>query len=193
VYFNFGLIAAIGLVFPIGGYFFLKDQLPGNYIMFSLLSIALFLIAIRILQGLFRRNIKRVFFATILFIASIMCFGMPLAKTLTVNPEYTSLEKLNDWQEETNVEVYELTYFTPELIWAYGKPIEVLTKDGETKIPAENAFGVLVSRDDQKRFNTTFKDFDIRLIRRYDMNPKAEGERSHKPRLYRDLYLVTKP
>ncbi|MCW5519224.1 glycosyltransferase family 39 protein [Aureitalea sp. L0-47] len=192
VYFNFGLIATIGLVFPIGGYFFLKDELPGNYIMFSLLSIALFLTGIIIIQGLFRRNIKRVFFATIFFIAAIMCFGMPLAKTLTVNPQYTSLEKLNEWQQETNVEVYELTYFTPELIWAYGKPIEVLTQDGETKIPSENAFGVLVSKDDQKLLQNTFKDFDTKLIRRYDMNPKAEGERSHRPRLYRDLYLVTK-
>ena len=117
---------------------------------------------------------------------------MPLAKTLTVNPQFTSLESLNEWQDEAKVEVYELTYFTPELIWAYGKPIEVLTKDGETKIPGEQSFGVLVSRDDQQRFNRTFKDFDTRLIRRYDMNPKAEGDRSHKPRLYRDLYLVTK-
>ena len=192
VFFNFSLIATIGLVFPIGGYFFLKDQLPGNYIMFSLLSVALFLIGIIMVQGLFRRNIRKVFFATIFFIASIMCFGMPLAKTLTVNPQFTSLESLNEWQDEAKVEVYELTYFTPELIWAYGKPIEVLTKDGETKIPGEQSFGVLVSRDDQQRFNRTFKDFDTRLIRRYDMNPKAEGDRSHKPRLYRDLYLVTK-
>ena len=27
---------------------------------------------------------------------------------------------------------------------------------------------------------------------RYDMNPKAAGERSHRPRLWRDLYLITK-
>ncbi len=192
VYFNFGLIATIGLVFPIGGYFFLKDELPGNYIMFSLLSITLFLTSIVMVQNLFRRNIRKVFFATIFFIAAIMCFGMPLAKTLTVNPEYTSLEELNEWQKETGLEVFELTYFTPELIWAYGKPIKVLKKDDELKIPEQREFGLLVSRDDQKLFDRSFKDFDIKLVRRYDMNPKAEGDRSHKPRLYRDLYLLTK-
>ncbi|NNJ80968.1 MAG: phospholipid carrier-dependent glycosyltransferase, partial [Flavobacteriaceae bacterium] len=192
VYFNFGLISVIGLAFPFGGYFLLQDQLAGKWVWFILLSLMLFGIGIYMLRHLFQKKIKPVFFGTIFFIASIICFGMPLAKTLTVNPEFTSLAELNKWQDKTNVNVYELTYFTPELIWAYGKPIEVLLEDGKTNIPSDEKFGVLVSRDDQKLFNTSFKDFDTKLVRRYDMNPKAKGDRSHKPRLYRDLYLVSR-
>lgn len=190
VYFNFGLIAFIGVVFPIAGYLFLKDQLAGKWIWFILLSISLFGIGIHIIRNLLRKQIKGVFYATILFIAAIICFGMPLAKTLTVNPGFKSMAELPQWQTETGLEVYEMTYFTPELIWAYGKPIEVLRKEGTVSIPEEDSFAVLVSRDDVELFKRTFKDYDTRLITRYDMNPKGEEDRSHKPRLYRDLYVV---
>ena len=192
VYFNFGLISVIGLVFPVGGYFLLKDQLAGNWLMFTLLSLTLFSIGFFMLRNLFRKNIRAVFFGTIFFIASIICFGMPLAKTLTVNPEYKSLAELNEWQEKMNVKVYEITYFTPELIWAYGKPIEVLSRNGKVRIPDEDKFGVLVPFEGVKQFESAFEAFNKEKIRRYDMNPKSEGERSHKTRLYRDLYLVSR-
>lgn len=192
VYFNFGLIAAIGLIFPIGGYFFLKDSLTGYWFWFVLLSIVLFGIGFFILRNLIRKKIRPVFYLTIAFIISILCFGMPLAKTLTANPEYKSLVKLNDWQAETNLTVYEFGGFTPELIWAYGKPIEVLSRDGSINIPEATSFGVLIAEENLIDFQKTFKGFSVELITRYDMNSRAQGERTHRPRLWRDLYVVTK-
>jgi len=192
VYFNFGLIAFIGIVFPVAGYFLLKDELTGKWMWFILLSTVLVVLGLFMLRKLFQKKIQAVFYATILFIAAIMCLGMPLAKTLTVNPGYKSLSELNDWQEKVNVRVYELTYFTPELIWAYGKPIKVLAKDGKFTIPNEHRFGVLVAKENETLFRNTFFDYSFEKITRYDMNAKDKGDRSHKTRLYRDLYLVTK-
>ncbi|MCH2489646.1 MAG: glycosyltransferase family 39 protein [Flavobacteriales bacterium] len=193
VYFNFGLIASIGLIFPIGGYFFLKDHLTGKWGWFILLSVLLFVIGFMILRFLLKKQINIVFYLIIAFIAAITCFGMPLAKTLTVNPEFTSFAKLKNWQEDTGIPVYEFSDFSPELIWAYGKPINVLQEGDSIAIPSEEQFGVLITKDDQERFYEVFEDFSVAKIRRYDMNPHPPESRSHKVRLWRDLFVVTKP
>ncbi|MEM7086373.1 MAG: glycosyltransferase family 39 protein [Bacteroidota bacterium] len=196
VYFNFGLIACIGLIFPIGGYIFLGDQLDGYWIWFVLLSIALAIIGFLLLRNLIQKKIKPVFYLTIGFIISIMVFGMPLAKSITVNPEYKSLSELNQWESETELAVFEFGGFTPELIWAYGKPIKSLkNKEGIVQIglvDKHTSFGILVSEDNLKLFQRTFKDYKVEKVTRYDMNPQGPGKRTHRPRLWRDFYLVTR-
>ncbi len=192
VYFNFGLIAFIGIAFPIAGYLFLKDSLSGNWIWFSLLAGSLFSIGLLLIKFLRRKNIEKVFYLSIAFIISIIFFGMPIAKTLSVNPEYNSLDNLNNWQSKTNNKVYDYSGFCPEMIWAYGRPIKILTKQGQTSFPNETSFGVLVSEDQEELFLKNFKDYSVEKITRYDMNPSAPGSRSHRPRLWRDLYLVSK-
>ena len=155
-------------------------------------------IGILMIRNLFQKKIKAVFYLTIIFRASIIFFGMQLAKTITVNSQYKSLAELNDWQAESKLPVYEFEYFTPELIWAYGKPIKVLSKAGKVKFPLENKFSILVDEDHTEKFTSTFVDYNIEKITFYDMNAKGpinkdgEKEKSHKPRLYRDLYVLTK-
>ncbi|OAB75771.1 ArnT family glycosyltransferase [Cochleicola gelatinilyticus] len=192
VYFNFTLIASIGIFFPIGGYFFLKDSLAGKWIWFILLSIALVSISFLLLRNLYRKNFPPVFYLTIAFIASVICFGMPMAKSLTVNPDYKSYSELAKWEQQAKLKVYEFSYFTPELIWDYGDTIEILSDGNETTIPSEKSFGVLVDAENKERFQKTFKNFSVEKIERYDMNPKGKDDRSHKTRLYRDLYVVTR-
>jgi len=191
VYFNFGLIATIGLIFPIGGYFFLKNGLEEKWFWFISLSIILFVTGILIWRFLLRKKIKRVFYLTIFFIASIIVFGMPLAKAITLNPEYKSLENLNVWQEKTELPVYEFANATPELIWAYGDTMEMIKENDSIKIPQLSKFGVTVSEDDKNTFKETFKGYKIDSITRYDMNAKGRDDRSHKNRLYRDFFLVS--
>ncbi|MBT8256000.1 MAG: glycosyltransferase family 39 protein [Bacteroidia bacterium] len=192
VYFNFGLISIIGLAFPLAGYLYLSDRLEGYWFWYVLLSITLFMIGFIMLRSLIRKNIKPVFFLTIAFIMAVICFGMPIARTITYNPEYKSLALLNEWQADTKVEVYEFGGFTPELIWAYGKSIPVLTKDGITEIPSEESFGILIAEENLEDFQQVFSDYSIEKVSRYDMNPQAPGTRTHRPRLWRDLYLVKK-
>lgn len=192
VYFNFGLIALIGIGFPIGGYVFLKDALAGYWLWFIVLSISLAGVGIYIFGKLLRKKIRAVFYGTIVFIAVIMCFGMPMAKALTINPAYKSLSELNDWQEANdNIPVYEYSYFTPEMIWDYGKPIPVILNFGTEAVPSDNKFAVLVAEEDLPKFKKTFADYYVEKVERYDMNANAPGSKSHRTRLWRDLYLVT--
>jgi len=192
VYFNFGVIASIGLIFPIGGYFFLKDSLEGKWIWFLLLSIALFCIGFFILRNLIRKKIQVVFYLTIAFIAAIICFGLPLADVFKDNTEYRGLSEIKGWKLKEKVEVYEYDGFTPELIWDYGEPIEVLCQNNKLRTPSEERFALLVIEDYLTLFHEDFEGFTIEKVTRYDMNPRAEGHRTHRNRLFRDLFLITK-
>lgn len=192
VYFNFGLIALIGLAFPIGGYLFLGERIDGLWLWFILLSFSLFALGVFMLRKLIQKEIQAVFLATVLFVIAILCFGLPMAGALTVNPAYKSLAELKQWQAEHKLEVYEYGGFTPEMIWAYGKPIEVIGDSETVEIPEESSFVLLVSEDHLEHFRESFPDYEIEKITRYDMNPKAPGEGSHRPRLWRDLFLLKK-
>jgi 4-amino-4-deoxy-L-arabinose transferase-like glycosyltransferase len=193
VYFNFGLIGFIGLAFPVGGYIFLGKQISENWFWFIMLSIFLFGTGAYMVYMLFRKRIRMVFYGTILFIASIMVFGMPMAGTFSNNPEYKGMEELNYWQEETQLNVYEFSGFAPEMVWAYGKPIPMIKNKGVVTLPMEDSFAVLVSEENLNPFKRTFKDYSIEKVARYDMNPKGPESRSHRPRLWRDLYRVSRP
>lgn len=192
VFFNFGLIGFIGIVFPIGGYIFLKDGLAGNWLWFVLLSLALFTIGIFIFRNLFRRKIASVFYLTIAFIVAVIWFGLPLSKAITINPDYKPFSELHAFEEKENLKIYEFSGMTPELIWDYGEKMEMLNKDGEFTIPKENRFGVLVSEDNLEQFAEVYSEFTKEHVSRYDMNPKGPDSRTHKTRLYRELFIVSK-
>lgn len=192
VYFNFGLIAFIGIAFPIGGYIFLKDGLSGNWLWFIMLAISLFIIAILIWRNLFRRKIASVFYLTIAFIIAVIWFGLPLSNAITNNPEYKDFAELHSFGKNKNITIYEFSDMTPELIWDYGEKMEILKIEEDIKIPNEKEFGVMVSENNQKNFSEAFSNFNREFIMRYDMNPKGADSRTHKDRLYRDLYIVSK-
>lgn len=192
VYFNFTLIASIGFIFPIGGFFLLKDSLDGKWIWFVILSIALVTISFLMVRNLYRKRFPPVFYLTITFIAAVICFGMPIAKALTVNPEYKSYSELPQWEQQTTLKAYEFSYYSPELLWDYGATIGVLSDGENVVVPSEPRFGVLVDFENRERFFKAFENFSVEKIARYDMNPKGREARSHRSRLYRDLYVVTR-
>jgi 4-amino-4-deoxy-L-arabinose transferase-like glycosyltransferase len=192
VYFNFGTIALIGLLFPVVGYLLLQGQFEGAWVWFLLLSLALACLGFLIVKGLRAKNSEIVFYLTIVFIASIMCFGMPLAQALTVNPAYKPISQLHKWQERTQLKIYQLSGFSPEMVWDYGEPIPVLQQAGQMKIPPDQAFGVLVSEKNIPLFNKTFQEYSVEKVDHFDMSPKGLGNSSYKARLRRDLYLVKK-
>lgn len=192
VYFNFGLIAFIGIIFPIGGYIFLKDGLAGNWVWFVLLSLVLFIIAIFMFRNLFRKNIAAVFYLTIAFIVMVIWFGLPLSAAITNNAEYKPFSELQTFAKEQHLKIYEFSDMTPELIWDYGEKMKILKVGENVTIPEENQFGVMVSENNHENFDNAFSNFKRERIARYDMNPKGTDSRTHKDRLYRDLFIVTK-
>lgn len=192
VYFNFGLIACIGLLFPIGGGIFLKNVLTEIWVWFSILSLVLVLISIFMLIHLRKKNIHIVFYLTITFIASIICFGMPMAKFTTINPAYKSFTMVREDAESRNIIVYEFSYFTPEIIWDYGSSIPVISNGDVLKLPNDDRFGLLIAEQDEEIFEEKLSGYTLEKIGRYDINPQAPENRQHKNRLWRDYYIVTK-
>jgi hypothetical protein len=174
------------------GYLLLQGQFEGAWVWFLLLSLALACLGFLIVKGLRAKNSEIVFYLTIVFIASIMCFGMPLAQALTVNPAYKPISQLHKWQERTQLKIYQLSGFSPEMVWDYGEPIPVLQQAGQMKIPPDQAFGVLVSEKNIPLFNKTFQEYSVEKVDHFDMSPKGLGNSSYKARLRRDLYLVKK-
>lgn len=192
VYFCFLLIGSVGIVFPIGGYLFLKDGLQDNWIWFICLSLSLFIIGIFIFRFIFRKNIEKVFYLNIAFIVAIMIFGLPLVSAITINPEYKATSELNIWQANNDISVYEFADMTPELIWDYGGKMQVLYSEDHVDFPKENNFGVMVSEDNLALFKNSFKDYHLALETKYDMNPKGTDSKTHKNRLYRYLFIASK-
>ncbi len=192
VYFNFGLIGLIGLVFPFVGYYFLKDLSGVAWPWFVVLSIMLFLIGVFICLQLIQKKIERVFYATIFFIVSIICFGMPLSKVAFQNNDYKSFTQLKKWEEKNNIPVYEFAYFTPEIIWEYGSSIPVIFNQNQTiLLPKEKTFAVLVGLNKEQELKEAFKEYTIEKITRYDINPSKMSEKGYNGRLWRDLFLVS--
>jgi 4-amino-4-deoxy-L-arabinose transferase-like glycosyltransferase len=192
VYVQFGIVAAIGILFPVGSFFFLKDHLDGNMIWYVLLCISLLLIGIYILINLIRKQIEPVFYLTVALIAAIATFGMPMANALTGNPAYTSFAELRTWETTENITVYEFTDYSPELVWTFGKPLPIVRNrmTDSLEIPLEERFGILLAERDQELFTETFKDFSVKKIKRYDMNLHPATSSSHKTRLWRDLFVI---
>lgn len=190
IFFHFGLIAFIGIAFPVAGYLYFGDSLETSYFWFLLSSIFLTAIGLFLFFNLLRKNIQRVFYGSIVFIISIICFGMPLAKKINPNVDYRGPEVLNTHINSLNVPVYEFFNFAPELIWEYEKPIPVLHNGSYYQQPDEEQFLLLVENSDSEleQAKITFADYKLQRIDSIDVNPVSKK----KKRLMRVVYYVEK-
>ena len=190
IYFHFGIFAIVGCVFPIAAYFYFESFLQDILIWYILSSIFLFIIGVLMFRFLILKKIKPLFYLSIFFLVSIVWFGLPMANKINVNKDYNSIVNINRHLKEYNAPVYEINDFAPEMIWEYGKPIPVLNKNGEFKIPSEDKF--LILSDGKYNLDSLqhiFRNFSTIKIDSVDMNPVSS---KHKQRLYRDLFLVEK-
>jgi hypothetical protein len=121
-----------------------------------------------------------------------MVFGLPLIGAFLGNPDYYSPQKLHVVKAKERIKIYDLQNYCPEMIWEYGEPIPLLINNGKVKIPKENRFGLLVNIDDTTRLRETFKDYKIEKMLTVDMNPVPKSKKSHKKRLERDFYIVSR-
>ncbi|MBW2962589.1 ArnT family glycosyltransferase [Mesonia aestuariivivens] len=187
VYINHGLIALIGFAFPIAGYFLL--DLHGIYwVYFILTSVGLYCTAWIMLQSLKKQHYSRVFYSTIAFVCVIMSFGFPLVKTLLDNPKFHNFNELQELAEKENFEVFDYGGKTPEIIWAYGKPILTISKDS-IHIPNANKFGILMAEKDSN-YIQKFIDYKVISSDRYDLNYVHPDKKGYKSRLIRKFYLL---
>ncbi|WP_286760733.1 ArnT family glycosyltransferase [Salegentibacter sp. UBA1130] len=190
IYFHFGIFAIVGCVFPIAAYFYFESFLQDILIWYILSSIFLFIIGVLMFRFLILKKIKPLFYLSIFFLVSIVWFGLPMANKINVNKDYNSIVNIKRHLKEYNAPVYEINDFAPEMIWEYGKPIPVLNKNGEIKIPSEDKFLILSDgKYNLDSLQTIFRNYSTIKIDSVDMNPVSS---KHKQRLYRDLFLVEK-
>ncbi|UOB18021.1 ArnT family glycosyltransferase [Abyssalbus ytuae] len=190
VYFNFGLIAIIGIVFPIAGYIFFKGKLSGLWLYFILASVSLLAIGILILLQLKKKNIEHVFYLTIAFIMSIMLFGFPLSKAFNTNTAFKSTRDLN---RET-LKIYSFGENAPEIIWEFGKKAPRIDVHDKITFPDEKVFGLLVPTSNNENFRRIFdKNFLVIKEEAIDLNyTVSPGKKNHKNRLTSSYYIIKK-
>src|SRR5690606_19893167 len=138
VYFNFGLIGLIGVLFPIAGYLFFQGKLQGLYVDFTLSAFLLFLTGLFILIALKKQQIKNVFLLTIVFSCTILAVGFPLTKALYSNPEFNNISTL-----KSDVKLYSYGEISPESIWHLGQSAPDVYYGKQLVIPKEHRFGIL--------------------------------------------------
>ncbi len=189
VYFNFILIAVIGIAFPFAGIIYFKDNLSDIWPWFLMTSICLFSIGIFLLIYLKQKKFRPVFYLSVWFIISLIFFGLPMADKIETNPDYKSILSVDAYIEKYSLPVFEFNGFTPEIIWEYGKPIKVLWNGENYELPETDRFLLLATGEQAKKLPKVFKNYDIEKIDEIDMNPVGN---KHKERLFRELYLIRK-
>ena len=122
VYFNFGLIAIIGIGFPLIG-FYIGSFLSGVVLFwFIVASALLFSIGVLILINLKRKHIKNVFYLCIAFMVSAFATVLPLSKTQGQS-DYSPISNLKAEAKEEGINIDSFNTVSPEMIWQFGDKI----------------------------------------------------------------------
>ena len=191
VFFNFGLIACIGILFPISGFFI--GSLNGNVLYwFILASVVLFTIGIFILIYLNRKHIKMVFYLCIVFIASILITVLPLTKT-QIQSGYSPVSNLKDETLIEGIKVYGMNDLSPEIIWQFGDKIpNIKNSEGILILPKEPQFGLLANTINKEDLTVLESNYSIEKRTTFDLNYPDPDSKKHNNRLTAEYFLLTK-
>lgn len=182
VYFQFGIIGLIGLIYPAGVYWFLGGV--GLELWYLLSALALFSLGVGIFYFLKKQVFPKVFYLTVGFIVAIIAFAFPLSRVLLNNPAYKNVSEL----QEKQIPIYQYRIMTPEITWAYGEPIPTLDQE-ELKTLNEDRFGLLLMEKDTLVLSE-LQHLEVISSERYDLNPVHPEKRGYKDRLVRKFYVL---
>ncbi|WP_179376498.1 ArnT family glycosyltransferase [Winogradskyella wichelsiae] len=184
VYFQFGLIGTIALLFWIIG-FSIGPFLTGIVLVrFIICSLVLALIGFYIFKSLKAKNIKSAFYLVLSFMLCIGFLALPLAK-LQAQPDYKTLSDL----PSDGIPLYRLDGVSPEAIYNYGAKIPSIKTDEGLLIPEEKQFRLLTTTAQPEAIKELSKLYTIEFKATYDFNFSSANERS---RLVNQLYLLTR-
>jgi hypothetical protein len=189
VYFNFGLIATIGLAFPIVLYVIFKENL--QFYLFSYISTSLLLVLIGgfIFKNLVQKKFKHVFYLTILFMASILIFGIPMSKILNKNQAYKSFYTIHEIENNNKISTFSIGELTPEMYWDYNGIIKNINQNEMLNLPSATKFGLLLTAEDFENYSPILtKNYDLTFVETYNLNVGSK----QKDRLIRLYYIASK-
>jgi 4-amino-4-deoxy-L-arabinose transferase-like glycosyltransferase len=186
VYFHFGLIGSIAILFPLSGFFFGASLTGFVLVRFVILSIVLVLIGLLIFKQLKEKQIKNAFYLVIAFMLSLGLLGVPLAK-LQAQTDYKPISALNN-----NLVLYTLGYVAPEVIYNYGDKIPNLYQSEGFMVPSESEFLLVATDKNPEDIKELSQFFNIEFIETFDLNFSANDSRGYKNRLVNKLYKLTR-
>jgi len=187
VYFSFGLIAIISLLFGLLGFFFGPFLTGWVLIRFLLSAIILLVIGILLIKNLRYKNIKISFYLLIGFMMSFGLCALPLSQTQG-QADYKSVSELTD----SKLPLYSINEVSPEAIYHYGDKIPKLKSDEGIQIPQEKEFHLLTnSANELSSYDQITDLYTIEFISIYDLNVATKGSRGHRSRLVNHLYRLS--
>lgn len=175
--FGFGLIGLIGLVFPLGAWFYFGEKLNGFYMWYTLTSLALFFTGVLIFRFLRIKKFEKAFYCVVFFLCSVIVFGYPMANILYDNPDHKDISEVRTLENAKDLPLYYLGYFAPEFMWRIGEPVKKLkTLDelhglGQAGVFANDSIANLIRQQYPVQFTTV-----------YDANVVKQGKKNYKDR-----------
>lgn len=191
VYFNFGLIALIGIAFPLSG-FFISPLNESILFWYLLASLVLVTIGISILIQLKRKNIKQVFYLCIAFIASVLITVLPLSK-IQSQENFNPISNLKEETSKQGLKVYSMNYIAPELIWQFGDKIpSIKEENGTFNFPDASSFGILTNEINLEDLSFLEGKYNLEKKAIFDLNTSESSSKKYNNRLKGDYYILTK-
>ncbi|MFP4845603.1 ArnT family glycosyltransferase [Winogradskyella sp. PE311] len=184
VYFQFGLIGAIAILFSVLGFFFGPFLSGSVLIRFIVLTIILIVVGFLVIKNLKNQNIKNLFYLTITFMLCIGFLGLPLAR-IQAQTDYKPVSEL----QQSDFKLYHLDYVAPEVIYNYGNKIPSIKTDEGYVLPSETKFGLLANNVNPETIASLSNIYTIEYIETYDLN---FSKNDYKNRLTNKLYLLTR-
>ena len=187
VYFQFGIIAVVALLFGVVGFRLAPFEENSFLINFILVQLILAVIGFVMLWQLKQKNIKNVFYLCLALMMSLGLVGLPLAK-LNIQEDYKPVSEL----QNTFVPLYSLGDVSPEAIYNYGDKIQKLNTSEGLILPSENEFNLLTGSEDPKEVAGLSDLYHIVFITTYDLNTAEKGTRAHRSRLVNKMYRLSR-
>lgn len=194
VYFAFGLIGIICIAIPVGIFIKVKNEIAGFEFWLIALSLSLLAIGYVLVTNLRNKNFIKVFYAVIAVQVAVIVFGIPFTELILKNPDYASAKAIREKEKVFGVRTYELSSFTPEIIWDYGFSIPILLNEETNKLnlPAESKFGLLALEKDSVNSKKEFQNYNLKKVSYIDLNHVPKDTKKHNERLVRIYYIVMK-
>ena len=186
VYFQFGLIGLIGILFWISG-FFIGPFLTGTILLrFIVLSCFLMVIGLIIFKNLKTKTIQYAFYGLLAFMLSLGFIGLPLVE-IQGQSDYKPISEL----QNQNLNLYHIEYVAPEMIYNYGDKIPSITTEEGYTIPIETSFHLLTRTTQPDTIDVLSKLYKMEFIDTYDLNHASKDSRGYNKRLVNQLYKLT--
>lgn len=193
VFFNFGFIALVGILFPLVGYFLLKNHLPGSWGYYWVASIVLPLTGISLMIQLKKRRIKEVFFLTILTFGLLLsALAFTFSESFT-NPENDPFDSLKTLIVQKDLKVYGYDYVPPETIWHFGDKIPLIKGDStQLNYPNEESFILIAPLENKLKEDSLIRArYNAEELGALDLNLIQPDFRDFNARKASNYYLLT--